>query len=127
MENELGINLFYEQARRLNKNIFLNSLEYDVIPHFGGSLGNVFTYAAAGLTVRIGPDLDEDFGSPRIRPSLPGGGFFRSKKGFNWYLFAGIEGRLILHNIFLDGNTFSSSHSVDKKLWVGDLQAGLAI
>lgn len=127
LENELGIDLFYEQARRLNKNIFLNSLEYDVIPHFGGSLGNVFTYAAAGLTVRIGPDLDEDFGPPRIRPSLPGGGFFRSKKGFNWYLFAGIEGRLILHNIFLDGNTFSSSHSVDKKLWVGDLQAGLAI
>ncbi|MFO7970547.1 MAG: lipid A deacylase LpxR family protein [Desulfobacterales bacterium] len=127
LENEPGINLFYEQARRLEKNMLLYGLEYDVIPHFGGSLGNVFTYAASGLTLRIGPDLDEDFGPPRIRPSLPGGGFFRSKKGVNWYVFAGVEGRAVLYNIFLDGNAFSDSHSVDKKLWVGDLQAGLTI
>jgi hypothetical protein len=127
LENEPGVNLFYEQARRLDKNILSYGLEYDVIPHFGGSLGNVFTYASAGLTLRVGPDLDEDFGPPRIQPSLPGGGFFRSKIGFNWYIFAGLEGRAVLHNIFLDGNTFSNSHSVDKKLWVGDLQAGIAI
>jgi lipid A 3-O-deacylase len=81
-------------------------LEFDVIPHFGGSLGNVFTYAAAGFTVRLGSDLDQDFG-PRIRPSLPGGGYFRAQKGFNWYLFAGLEGRAGLRNIFLDGNTLS--------------------
>jgi lipid A 3-O-deacylase len=127
LENEPGIDLFYEQARRLKKNMLSYGLEYDVIHHFGGSLGNVFTYASAGLTLRIGPDLDEDFGPPRIQPSLPGGGFFRSKKGFNWYVFSGIEGRAVLYNIFLDGNTFSDSHSVDKKLWIGDLQAGIAI
>lgn len=102
-------------------------LGYDVVPHFGGGFGNVFTYAVAGLTLRIGPDLKEDFGPPRIRPSLPGGGFFRSKRGFNWYVFAGAEGRAVLHNIFLDGNIFSSSHWVDKEIWVGDLQAGLAV
>lgn len=127
LENEPGINLFYEQARRFTKEDLFYDLGFDIIPHFGGSLGNVFTYAGGGLTIRIGPDLDEDFGPPRIRPSLPGGGYFRSQKGLNWYLFAGGEGRAVLHNIFLDGNTFSSSHSVDKKLWVGDLQGGIAI
>jgi hypothetical protein len=87
----------------------------------------VFTYGAAGFTLRLGSDLDKDFGPPRIRPSLPGGACFRPEKGFTWYLFAGLEGRAVLRNIFLDGNTFSDSHSVDKKPFVGDLQAGLAV
>lgn len=127
LENELGINLFYEQVRRFDKENLFYGLGYDIIPHFGGGIGNVFIYAAAGITLRIGPDLKEDFGPPRIRPSLPGGGFFRSKRGVNWYIFAGAEGRAVLHNIFLDGNIFSSSHSVNKKIWVGDLQTGLAV
>src|SRR3546814_11015068 len=31
-------------------------------------------------------------------------------------LFAGVEGRAVLRNIFLDGNTFADSHSVDEAL-----------
>ncbi|RPJ22911.1 MAG: DUF2219 family protein, partial [Desulfobacteraceae bacterium] len=30
-------------------------------------------------------------------------------------------------NVFLDGNTFTDSHSVDKKPFVGDLQTGLVV
>lgn len=29
-------------------------------------------------------------------------------------------------NIFLDGNTFQDSHSVDKEIYVADLQLGVA-
>lgn len=43
---------------------------------------------------------------------------------FGWYVFVGVEGRAIAHNIFLDGNTFASSQHVDKKPFVGDLTAG---
>ena len=126
LNNELALNIFYEQARRLYKNSVFG-LRYDVIPHIGGGLGNVLIYAGTGVTVRIGSDLKDDFGPPRIRPSLPGGDYFRGKIGFNWYLFAGVEGRAVLHNIFLDGNTFSNSHSVKREVWVGDLQAGAAM
>jgi lipid A 3-O-deacylase len=126
LHNELGVALFYEQARRLSKKKLVHGFEFDVIPHFGGSVGNVSIHAATGLTLRLGRDLEEDFGPPRIRPSLPGGGYFRSKTGFNWYIFAGMEGRGVLHNIFLDGNTFSESHSVHKKPFVGDAQIGIA-
>ena len=126
LDNEPGAVLYYEQARRFERRNVLFGLEFDVIPHFGGSLGNVLTHAAAGFTVRVGSGLVDDFGPPRIRPSLPGSGYFRPGRGFNWYLFAGVEGRAVLRNIFLDGNTFSHSHSVDKELFVGDLQAGLA-
>ncbi|MFC1869175.1 lipid A deacylase LpxR family protein [Thermodesulfobacteriota bacterium] len=125
LDNEPGVVLLYEQARRFDRRDTVFDLEMDLVPHFGGSLGNVFTYAATGVTGRLGPDLKDDFGPPRIRPSLPGGGYFRPEKGLNWYLFAGLEGRAVLRNIFLDGNTFSDSHSVEKRILVGDLQAGI--
>ena len=126
LDNEPGVVLYYEQARRFGRGNIFHGLGVDIIPRFGGSIGSVFTHAASGITLRLGPDLQYDFGTPRIRPSLPGGGYFRRKKGFTWYLFTGLEGRAVLRNVFLDGNNFSSSHSVDKKYFVGDLQAGIA-
>jgi len=126
LDNEPGVVLYYEQARRFGRDNIFHGLGVDIIPRFGGSIGSVFTHAASGFTLRLGPDLQYDFGTPRIRPSLPGGGYFRRKKGFTWYLFTGLEGRAVLRNVFLDGNSFSSSHSVDKKYFVGDLQAGIA-
>lgn len=125
--NEPGFNLYYEQVRRLAKQNLISGFEIDLLPHFGGSLGNIFTYGACGITARIGRNLKNDFGPPRIRPSLPGGGFFQLDKKLNWYFFIGAEGRLVFRNIFLDGNTFSDSHSVKKEMLIGDIQAGIAL
>jgi lipid A 3-O-deacylase len=105
----------------------LTSLEIDAIPHIGGSLGNVVTFAGAGGMVRLGQALDIDFGLPLIRPSLSGLAAVKNKTDFAWYLFAGAQGRAVVRDIFLDGNTFSSSHSVDKKTFVADFQAGAAV
>jgi len=119
--------LFYEQAHRIEPQHRLLRRRLDLVPHVGGAVGNVFTYAAAGLTLRLGPELQPDFGPPRIRPSLPGAGFYHKSNGLSWYLFGGVEGRAVAYNIFLDGNTFQDSHSVDKEIFVGDIQAGLAV
>lgn len=100
---------------------------FDATPHAGGALDNVFTYANAGLMLRFGRRLPLDYGPPRIQPNLPGSGFFVPQDGFGWYLFAGMEGRAVARNIFLDGNTFRDSRSVDKELLVGDLQCGIAL
>lgn len=128
LKNEPGLNLYYEQARRQSPlNLGASRLKLQLTPHFGFALGNVFTYAAGGMTVRIGKQLEQDFGPPRIRPSLAGSGLYRYHSDFNWYLFAGLEGRAVARNIFLDGNSFQDSHSVDRKLLVGDLQAGLVM
>ena len=102
-------------------------LGFDITPHVGGSIGNLATYLHLGATVRLGQDLSRDYGPPRIRPSLPGSGFFLPQDGVGWYVYAGVDGRAIANNIFLDGNTFRDSHSVDKKTWVGDLQVGLVL
>jgi len=127
LKTEPGAVLYYEQTRRFERQDIGGALDVDMLPHFGGALGNVFTYGAAGITFRLGSELEDDFGPPRIRPSLPGSAYFRPEKGFNWYVFAGIEGRAVLYNIFMDGNTFKDSHSVDKKPFVGDLQTGLVV
>lgn len=102
-------------------------LEIDLAPHLGVILGNVMTSASIGTTLRIGRDLSSDYGPPKIQPSLPGSGFFHPSKKIGWYLFAGLEGRYVLHNIFLDGNTFGNSHDVKREPFVGDLQAGLVL
>ncbi|WP_051285386.1 lipid A deacylase LpxR family protein [Nisaea denitrificans] len=100
--------------------------QIDASPYIGGALGNVFTHVNAGMMVRFGKDLPTgDYGPPRIQPSTPGSGYFAPSEDFGWYLFAGIEGRMVGRNIFLDGNTFQDSPSVDKKLMVGDFTYGI--
>ena len=49
------------------------------------------------------------------------------KKPFAAYLFTHINGRYVLRDIFLDGNTFEDSHSVDKKNFVASSTAGLIL
>lgn len=102
-------------------------LEVDAMPHLGTALGNVLIQASGGGSVRIGHDLPSDYGPPRIRPSLPGSEFFAPTRRFGWYLFTGLELRAVLRNLFLDGSTFGHSMSVDKRILVADLQAGLAV
>ncbi|MCB1721779.1 MAG: lipid A deacylase LpxR family protein [Alphaproteobacteria bacterium] len=97
-------------------------------PNVNISLGNIYTYLGSGLNFTFGPYQDrfQDI-PPRVRPAMPGSGYFETPdQGWSWYLFAGVDGRLMGRNIFLDGNTFKSSHSVDKKPFVADASAGAA-
>jgi hypothetical protein len=128
LDNEPTLNLMLDRQWRYLAPVSFGGFSADVTPHIGGALGNVFTYAAVGATFRFGQDLISDFGGPpRLTPSLPGAAYFKPRDKFGWYLFAGFGARAVARNIFLDGNTFGSSHSVDKKTLVGDAQAGLAL
>lgn len=126
LENEPALAIFFERKWRPAA-IRHDGFEVDIIPHAGGSVGNVFTLANTGGTLRFGQGLDLDFGPPHIRPTLSGLEAVGAGNRFGWYLFAGAEGRAVLHNIFLDGNTIASSHSVSKKTFVGDFQLGAAV
>jgi lipid A 3-O-deacylase len=104
-------------------------LDAELLPAATLSLGTAQTYLGGGAALRIGQGLEADFGPPRIRPALGGSGFFEPARedGFGWYAFAGAEGRAVARDIFLDGNTWQGSRSVDKRPLVADLQAGLAL
>jgi lipid A 3-O-deacylase len=99
----------------------------DFMPHVGIALGNIATYVNGGFTVRVGNDLDNDFGPPRIRPSLPGSGYFVPHDNWSWYLFAGVDARFVERNIFVDDNDLESSLAIEKERWVNDVQAGLVL
>jgi len=104
------------------------NVEADVIPIAGASLGNVNTSASLGAILRFGQGLAVDYGPPLIQANLSGVSYIdRVPAGYAWYVFGGFGGTFVARDIFLDGNTFSDSHSVDKELLVGSATAGLAI
>ncbi|MGH1403460.1 MAG: lipid A deacylase LpxR family protein [Alphaproteobacteria bacterium] len=96
-------------------------------PHISATIGNIRTHAGIGATAVLGSSKFQDT-PQRVAPSIPGTGVFLEREDkINWQIFAGVEGRLVGRDIFLDGNTFSNSHSVDKNNLVGDLSAGAAL
>ncbi len=127
LHDELALLVGFERRWRNIIDLGFWGLEIDPAPHFDVALGNVFTYAAAGGNIRFGHDLAGDFGPPRLRPGPPGSRAFGAHGALTWYFFAGIEGRAMLQNIFLDGNTFGHSHQVDKEPYVADAWVGWAV
>jgi lipid A 3-O-deacylase len=129
LRNEPGIVLSYERKWRLDL-LSVGGIEIDAIPQAGGSVGNVFTYAQAGAMIRIGQNIKVDYGPLRIRPALSGTAWFDSSQmqgSFGWYLFAGAQGRAVARDIFLDGNTFTSSPRLKKEPLVADFSAGASL
>jgi len=127
--NELGIVL---RATRSSRDAYAGELTdgdlaFDAISQVGGALGNVDTHAGIGETLRLGWNLPRSFdlaGGDRRR-LLPGAARTEDEAA-SLYAFAGLTGRLVLHDIFLDGNTFRDSQSIDKETWVGSASVGVA-
>lgn len=122
--NEFGFNVYHHRAQ--NKRWKTGPFEQEIIYHAGGSAGNVATYAEVGSYYRIGYNMPDDMiiGSKdeaswtlRKDPNY--------KKPFAAYIFTHVNGRYVLRDIFLDGNTFKNSHSVDKKHFVASSTAGV--
>ena len=128
LRNEPALLFEYERSWRFRQPLFLG-LELQADPHLGAALGNVYIFANAGAMARIGFNLPDDFGPPRIDPSLPGSYYFEPQKegAFGAYAFVGVDGRAVAHNIFLDGNTLQDSRHVDKNIFVGDLDYGAVL
>jgi len=130
LKDQPGANLVLTRLWRVNRPFRPMQplgLAIGFVPEFTASVGNVQTYAYAGLTVRIGSNLEADFGPPRISPAPAGSGFFQPDGRWGWYAFAGGGGRAVFTDVFLDGNAWRDSPSVDKRHFVGDGVMGVAI
>lgn len=124
LRNEPGLILTEHRIWRIN--LADGPLEMEILPEANVSLGNIYDHAGAGGMLRIGQGLSADWGPPRIAPALTGSDF-QHPDGVSWYLFAGLEGRAIARNIFLDGNSFAESRSVTREGLVADFNAGAAL
>jgi hypothetical protein len=127
LHNEPGLVINDEHSWRAFYSGTLLGFSFDVDPHVGASVGNVYDYVNAGAMARFGLNLPDDYGPTRIDPSLPGTNFFEPTGALSLYAFGGVDGRAIARNLFLDGNTFEDSRHVTKIPLVGDLQLGLAM
>ncbi len=118
LPTEPAINLIYRYRRRLGGRGF------DLVPHVGGALGTVMVTAGAGATVRAGWNIS---GFPQTLIPTTAEPLATERATWEFYLFAGAEGRAVAHNVFLDGTVFSDSHSVDKEDFVYDLTGGFSL
>jgi lipid A 3-O-deacylase len=113
LHTEPGIVLSYDRQFLFALRDRANFWGCGFIPHAGVNVGNVETYLAAGPMLRFGINLPNEFAAGN------------TPQRFGGYLFTAFDGRLVLRNIFLDGNTYQNSHSVEKELLVGDIKVGL--
>jgi lipid A 3-O-deacylase len=134
LKDEPGINLIYERRHRLIARTLGDTLGFDFIPHGGFSLGNVQTYANIGGTLRLGINLPSDFGVSLSRGgsigASPADDFdprVALNRDISVFVFAGTDGRAVARDIFLDGNTWKDSRSVDKEPFVADIMVGFGV
>ncbi len=128
LENEPTLDIVFETKWRLFRTQVTEKSALDVISHLGGRLGNVAVYGNGGLEIRYGLNLPDNFGICTIRGGCEIGSAFaqQRRRRNSLHLFVAGEGRAVAHDIFLDGNTLSDSHSVDREILVGEMIVGFA-
>jgi hypothetical protein len=129
LKNEPGFVVSYDHKWRFGMPVGAG-LSVDAIPEVGATVGNVYTYAETGTLLRFGRNLNADYGPAHMQPSLSGGSWFDPSElngAFGWYVFAGGQVRAVARNIFLDGNSFVQSPSVEKYPIVADLSSGVSL
>jgi len=104
---------------------FDTTFEHQVIPYLELGIGTFSRHAAAGATYRLGFNLSDDFGPGRLADPIDATSPQPNHTG--GYGFVRATGRAVEHDLLLEGNTYKSSHGVNAKTLVGELQAGLAI
>jgi hypothetical protein len=118
LDTEFGCALRYERRYLFSVPLDRQHWRTDLIPDANGSVGTVDVHLGFGSTIRFGYNIPNEFEVPVEA---------RTPKRFGAYAFAGAEGRWVIHDVFLDGNTFQDSHSVDKEPLVGSFRFGLTM
>lgn len=129
LHNEPVVQLIHERRERVLRDTQLSGWSHDLTVHLGASLGNFATYGNAGAEWRYGLRLPDDFGTAPLRPGGENTSPARAtpSDGRSGHFFVALDTRWVLRDITLDGNTFRSSPSVDKRHFVADVGYGIAV
>jgi lipid A 3-O-deacylase len=102
----------------------------DFTAHYGGSIGNLSTFANAGAELRFGRNLPDNFGTATTlsygQNTAPTR-WFGSQGRPSMHGYLSVDARAVLHDITLDGNTWRDSASVDREPYVAELSLGVAV
>ena len=136
IRDEFILNVLYDRKWRFAGGTGYPDLGYDMIPHAGCSVGNALTAVNAGIQLRFGWNLPNDFGTLPIRPGsdtnapLDSGDprFRGGSRGFSIHAFVSADVYAKLWDITLDGNFFrSGGPSVDKEPFTAQYAVGLGM
>lgn len=127
LKNEIAMQIIYERKWKLYQPLKSSKTGLSIIPHMSGGLGNIYIYMGAGIQARFGWNLPDDFGCELRRPGGDTSIDKKSRGDFAIEFFSALDSKLVLRNIFLDGNTFSESHRVEKKNLVSDFSMGVRL
>lgn len=89
----------------------VGNVEFDLLTGLDGGLGNLRSDVSTGFGIRVGQRLTENFSSATVFPVQKFNGLNNTPYG--WYLFANVSASYVANDIFINGNTFQDSHSVD--------------
>jgi lipid A 3-O-deacylase len=103
------------------------AITFQALPQVTAQVGMTEIYAQAGAIFRVGSGLDSDFGPAPIQPSLNGTDAYTPTQPIVWYVFGGGLGRIVAHDMLVQGNNFQSSRGVPLTPLQGDLEVGGAI
>ncbi len=110
----------------------------DMIGSYALRLGNIETAASAGIELRAGWNLPNDFGSYPIRPGTENrppsaAAGLRTVQPQSsaaprpgTHVFVNVEVKRVAWDFSLDGNLFGSSHHVTRRPWVGQIATGIS-
>lgn len=116
LRNEVGIQFAYDRRHRY---VLCGDVwSVQLLPEAGVELGNIRIDAHAGGMLRVGWNIPNEFGVTVTNST--------HAADFGVHLFAGVTGYAVALDIFLDGNNFRDSHSVDKHELVGEARVGIA-
>ncbi len=124
--NELAINFTYERTWKTRQAEVLG-IELEMLPALGFDLGNISTRGKGRITLRLGHNLPNDFGPASllgvkdhtVRANDWGEG------DFSFYIYAAMGMDVVIRDLFLDGNTFATSRSVNSEPLVAQASVGI--
>lgn len=130
IRNRLGLEASWERRWR-NVMPVAGALQADVSPAVGVEAGTVNVGASAGLMLRLGFGLDQDYGPPRAL-SL-GGSLGRRDRGVSGYLFASASERYSGYDVFVDepgghdGDAVRGGSAITREPWRSETSFGVVL
>lgn len=124
LNNEFIFNPYYQIT--LRKYIFKTKpFSMDILGTFDTALGNADTHFGAYGLIRLGHNLDNDFGIPKMNLEQDYAPVHSDK--FSIYVFAGGGAKVTLHNIFVKGNSVQSDLGYNLSILRYEASAGLVM
>jgi len=132
IEDEPALIVSWERKWRAYVREAGSGLGVDIIPFVAGTAGNVKVSGALSGELRFGYNIPHDFGTALNRPTSGVSALMDEESAsadhhpvFGVYVSLGAAGYAVLRDIFLDGNTWKDSHSVDRETFVSEAGWGI--